>query len=439
MGFRARQRLGQYRIIRRIAEGGFSDVYAARDTVGGVDVALKIPHSEHVSQRGLAWFRQEVRLAAQLDHPNILPIKTAGMIDDQFVVVTPLGIESLEERLTRRMARQKIVSYGLQTLEALACAHRQRIIHCDLKPANLILFPGDRIRLADFGLAKVSMRTLEASGSGTIGFIAPEQALGRPSARSDVFSAGLVLHRMMTGLLPRWPFDWPHPGVDRLRSRFHTEFEEVVRRSTELDHRRRYPDAIAMLRAYERAAAKAIRSIVPPRRKPAGSKTDWRVMRVKQFRREHGRELGARHTCGSCSGPVSEEMLHCPWCGKERKRHRDPVRYSTRCPRCGRGTKADWKYCPWCFGAAVGPTTNRTYPDDAYEKRCRATGCSRREMLPFMRYCPWCRAKATHAWEIPSSSPRCPRCHWGVLPEYWKHCPWCGQSLRKGRHRSPRG
>lgn len=435
MRLRARQRLGQYRILRRIAEGGFSIVYAARDTIGGVEVALKIPHQEYVTQRGLAWFRQEVRLAARLDHPNILPIKTAGMIEDRFVVVTPLGIESLEERLGRRIARQKIVDYGLQTLEALACAHRQRIIHCDLKPANLILFPGDRIRLADFGLAKVAMRTLEASGSGTLGYVAPEQALGSPSPRSDVFSAGLVLHRMMTGRLPRWPFEWPHPGVKRLRSRYHADFVEIVRRATELDHRQRFPDAVSMLRAYERAAARAARGITPRRNRRRKSQTDWRVIRVKQFRREHGRELGARHSCGSCGGPVSEEMTHCPWCGKPRRRHSGPVRYAARCPRCGRGTKADWVYCPWCYGAAVGPTANREYDDDAYERRCRAAGCTRREMLPFMRYCPWCRGKSTHAWKIPSSSKRCPRCRWGVLPEYWKYCAWCGLRLRKARSR----
>ena len=89
-----------------------------------------------------------------------------------------------------------------QMLEAVAWAHAHRIIHCDVKPDNFILFTDNRIRLADFGIAKVAMKTIRASGSGTVGYVAPEQAVGKPSFRSDVFSLGLILYRMLSGKLP---------------------------------------------------------------------------------------------------------------------------------------------------------------------------------------------------------------------------------------------
>jgi serine/threonine protein kinase len=98
-------------------------------------------------------------------------------------------------------------------IEAVAYAHRQRIIHCDIKPENFILFPDNRLRLTDFGIARVAQNTVAGSGSGTVGYMAPEQAMGKPSMRSDVFSLGLVIYRMLTGQLPEWPFEWPPPRI----------------------------------------------------------------------------------------------------------------------------------------------------------------------------------------------------------------------------------
>jgi serine/threonine protein kinase len=90
---------------------------------------------------------------------------------------------------------------------AIAYAHaHNRVIHCDVKPDNFILFPDNVLKLADFGIAKVAYQTLRASGSGTVGYVAPEQAMGKPSFRSDVFSLGLILYRMFSGVLPEWPY-----------------------------------------------------------------------------------------------------------------------------------------------------------------------------------------------------------------------------------------
>jgi len=167
---KARQLLGKYRIAGRLGEGGFATVYRAYDTIEGIPVALKIPHPRLVTKDVLESFRKEVRLTANLDHPNILPIKNAEFVGKQFVIAYPLGEGTLDQRLKRRLATRTALHYAEQMLEALAFAHRHRIIHCDIKPDNFILFPGGRVRLADFGIAKVARSTalLNAKGTGTI-------------------------------------------------------------------------------------------------------------------------------------------------------------------------------------------------------------------------------------------------------------------------------
>ncbi len=258
MMLKRRQRLGQYRIEGRISIGGFAEVYRAYDTVEGIRVALKLPHENLVDATTLANFRREVRVVAKLDHPNILPIKTAGMMDERFVIVTPLGIESLADRLERRIARRTALSFMEQMLDALACAHKSKIAHLDVKPENLILFPDNRLRLADFGLARVAFRTMSASGSGTVGYLAPEQALGKPSMRSDVFSAALIMWRLMSGALPDWPFKWPYVNAARASKGYHPALIRLVRRALSVDERKRFPTAVAMRVAFNKVKTKAL-------------------------------------------------------------------------------------------------------------------------------------------------------------------------------------
>ncbi|MFH0946690.1 MAG: serine/threonine-protein kinase [Planctomycetota bacterium] len=252
MTLRARQKLGKYRIRRRLANGPHADVYESFDTIEGIRVALKIPHATLVTPEMLAGFRAEVRISAGLNHPNILRIKNADFIGDRFVVAYPLGEESLAERLQRRMALSRAYHYIEQILEAVAHAHEQRVIHCDIKPENLILFPGDRIRLTDFGISKVALRTMSASGSGTVGYVAPEQALGHPRFESDVFSSGVVLYQMLARERPHWPFRWPLPGIRRLRSSAPQSFVMLLQRCLEVDFRSRYRDGRKLLAAYRR-------------------------------------------------------------------------------------------------------------------------------------------------------------------------------------------
>ncbi|MCA9185649.1 MAG: protein kinase [Pirellulaceae bacterium] len=429
MLFKARQRFDKYRIEGKLGEGGFAHVYRAMDTIEGVRVALKVPRPHLVNSDVLDDFRREVRLAAQLDHPNILQIKNASFVQDKFVIVYALGERTLDERMRTRISFDVMLDFAEQMLSAVAHAHHHRIIHCDIKPENMILFPNNRLRLADFGIARVAQRTLKASGSGTMGYMAPEQAMGRPSFRSDVFSLGLILWRMFTGQLPEWPFAWPPPGDEKARRRLHPDLIRLLQRALEVDPRKRFADADQMLTAFRALKRRALmfRSKGPAVNGKRSGR-DWKAVRRQQFQQQFGKLLQTNCNCEKCDGPVAEGMHWCPWCGKHRPTHTGYSSFPIHCPRCHRGMKLDWRYCPWCYGAGFEPQTLRRLSDARYNARCSNPACDRKLLMPFMRYCPWCRKKVRKKWTVAGATDKCKSCGWGFLPAYWSHCPWCGKS-----------
>jgi hypothetical protein len=262
---------------------------------------------------------------------------------------------------------------------------------------------------------------------GTVGYMAPEQAMGRPSARSDVFAAGLVLWQMFSGYLPEWPFDWPPPAYERIKRRYHPDMVALLRRALELKPARRFQDAGQMLAAYLRAKPKTLkrsRRRTQPKSKST-TKRHWKEIRQQQFLKKFGRLLETRFECGRCHGPVAESMHGCPWCGAKRHVFHGETAFPAHCPRCRRGIKLDWQYCPWCYGPGFEPISQRWYTDRRYTARCRNRKCRRKDLMPFMRYCPWCHTKARQPWKIEGSSDTCGKCGWGVLREFWSYCPWC--------------
>ena len=271
---KARQKVGKYRILGRIASGPLADVYRAQDTVQNIKVALKIPKADDYT--GHEEFLHEVRVATKLKHPNILGVLNASYIDEHFVIAMELGEESLADRIERRTSTVRALDLAGQAVAALAHAHEHKFIHCDIKPENFILFPGNQLKLADFGFAKLNLRTLKASGSGTIDYIAPEQAMGRPKFQSDVFSLGLVLYRLLSGKLPEWPFEWPLAGHDKLAARVRPELIEVFRKSIQLDPKLRYSDATQMQAAFARAQRHARRQKGARPRSGSRRGTSWR-------------------------------------------------------------------------------------------------------------------------------------------------------------------
>lgn len=434
---KARQRLGKYKITGHLGSGGFAEVYSALDTIEGSRVALKVAHKHLMSKEVLEDFYREVRLASRLDHPNILALKNADFIDDQFVISSALGEETLTDRLMRRMSLKTALSLADQAIDSVAFAHGKGVIHCDIKPDNYILFPDHQLRLTDFGLAKVARRTIHASGSGTVGYLAPEQAMGRPSQRSDVFSLGLILCQLILGVLPAWPFDWPPPGMRRSRA-VHPEMMALLARSIAVDQKRRFRSASQLLEAFRKLKPKTLAHAA---RKKAGAKsrkarrqvpkTHWKEVRFLQFQRRYGKRLDTRFRCAGCDGPISETMRCCPWCGADHKTHDGEVRFPGNCGRCGRGLKRDWRFCPWCYGPGFDVQTTRRYSDKRYTAKCSNRACGRKNLMPFMTYCPWCRTKVRRKWEVAGSKTKCPRCRWGTVAEYWDYCPWCARRLHR--------
>lgn len=243
-------RLDKYRLIKKLGYGGFATVYAALDQIENRQVALKVPEEKYVADAAsLEDLQREVRIMAKLEHQHIVQLKDARFIDGRFVMVFPLGVESLDSRLQRRMGRQTAVDFANQMVAAVAFAHGNKILHRDIKPDNFILFANNHLRLTDFGLARIQRGRFDHSASGTLGYMAPEQAMGRPTFRSDVFSLGLVLYRMFAGELPTYPFESPLPGAARAKRQLSPEYLALIRKAIEPNPTKRFRDAVAMLNA----------------------------------------------------------------------------------------------------------------------------------------------------------------------------------------------
>jgi serine/threonine-protein kinase len=426
---KARQKLGKYRIERRIADGPSAGVYEAVDTIHGTRVALKVPHEDAMNDFFLADFKREARLAHRLEHPNILPIRDASFIDGRFVIAMPLGECSLSTRMRHRLSTEGALQFIDQALAAVAHAHAAKVIHCDIKPDNFIVFQKNRLKLTDFGFSKVAQHTLKASGSGTVGYIAPEQALGRPKFQSDVFSLGLVIYELLSGYLPEWPYDWPPEGIKRVREKLRPRLVDWLHRAIQVRPEGRYKNAVAMYREFKRVRNGSARK--KRRGNHRGSADDpslWQTVLFRQFQRKYRKTLDTRYRCRHCMGPVSELMRSCPWCGAEPPLDRHEHRHPAECPRCGRGVKLDWHYCPTCYGPGFEPETTRNFPDKRYVAKCQSSRC-RGPLMAFMHYCPWCRSKVRRPWKLVGSETRCPHCRWGVDTNFWHYCPWCTKAL----------
>jgi serine/threonine protein kinase len=244
-------RLDKYRLLKKLGCGGFATVYSAMDQIENRHVALKIPEEKYVSNSSsLEDLQREVRIMAKLQHDHILQLKDARFIDGRFVMVFPLGEESLDDRLHRRISRVAAVDIARQMISAVAFAHSNKILHRDIKPDNFILFANNQVRLTDFGLARIEKGRGNESASGTLGYMAPEQAMGHPSFRSDVFALGLVLYRLLSGELPAYPFEAPLPGFNKLRRGLTPDLVSLIRKAIDPVPSKRFRDVVAMQNAF---------------------------------------------------------------------------------------------------------------------------------------------------------------------------------------------
>jgi penicillin-binding protein 1B len=311
----------KYQLLELIGFGGMAGVYRARNLLWNEDCAIKI-----LLRPGGNSFLAEARVLRRVQHPNIVRVEDADVSEDglQFVVMEFIAGENLRERVRRAgpMDPEEALRITADVCSALEAAHVAGIIHRDIKPQNLLLAPGpdacDTVKVIDFGIAKVREEaglgfTGVLGGTtgyfvGTLDYASPEQALGRPSkeldSRSDLYSLGLVLHEMLTGVLP-FRGDTP---MAVLLARLHTapasprelipdlpkEACDVVLRALERGRDARYASAEEMRRACEEAtvsirqdrlAAQRAAEQQQARRLSARQKSEERAERWRQVAR----------------------------------------------------------------------------------------------------------------------------------------------------------
>ena len=198
-----------YKILEKLGEGGMGVVYKAQDTKLDRFVALKfLPSQLTASEDDLARFNQEAQAAAALNHPNICTIY--AIEEDkkrQFIVMEYVDGITLSRKIEQSPLKMKdAIAYAIQIGEALQEAHNNGIVHRDIKTENIMVNTKNQIKVMDFGLAKLkgSIKLTKTSSTvGTLAYMAPEQIQGgEVDARSDIFSFGVVLFEMLTGLLP---------------------------------------------------------------------------------------------------------------------------------------------------------------------------------------------------------------------------------------------
>jgi eukaryotic-like serine/threonine-protein kinase len=296
-------RLGDYEIQSLLGTGGMGEVYRARDLRLRRDVAIKIlPASFASDPDRLRRFEREATAAAALNHPNILAIYQMGTHEGApYLVAELLEGETLREQIRRGpMAVHRVADCGAQIARGLAAAHEKGIVHRDLKPENLFVTKDGRVKILDFGLAKLVQPQTEPESSaptmeratnpgvvmGTAGYMAPEQVRGQVADhRADIFALGAILYEMLTGtrafqrptsaetmtaILKEEP-----PAVSQVASATPPALQRVVHRCLEKNPERRFQSASDLAFALEALSDSGVSAIAAPG-ETKGAAINWR-------------------------------------------------------------------------------------------------------------------------------------------------------------------
>jgi eukaryotic-like serine/threonine-protein kinase len=200
---------GRYRIVRKLGTGGMANVYLAEDQELGRRVAIKILDERHAADESFVErFRREAKSAAALSHPNIVAIYDRGEAEGTYYIAMEyLDGRTLKELLVRfgTPPVKVAIGYTRQILAALSFAHKNGLVHRDIKPHNVLVDSGGHVKVTDFGIARSGTSQMTEAGSiiGTAQYLSPEQARGAPvDQRSDIYSIGVLLFELLTGSVP---------------------------------------------------------------------------------------------------------------------------------------------------------------------------------------------------------------------------------------------
>jgi len=284
---------GRYRLLERIDEGGAGEVWRARDERLGREVAVKIL-GQDADDAFRERFADEARRAASISHPNVVTVFDEGRDgDDSFMVMEYVRGKTLRDVIADRGAlpAHEAARIVAQVAAALDAAHEAGVIHCDVKPANVILDEQGTAKLADFGIARAARGPREHELIGTARYIAPERVAGEaPTERSDVYSLGLVAYELLAGQpayadmetedLLRQRLDGPAPSLRNARVGVPAGVDVVVRRALARDPEDRFSTAGGFARQLLAAAERgddATGVLAPPPPIPLRRGRTWRV------------------------------------------------------------------------------------------------------------------------------------------------------------------
>ena len=320
------QIIGKYKILSTIGSGGFGTVYLAEDTWIDKKVALKVPHKQGVDFGELL---REPRLFASLNHPNIVTILTAEKQENVFFIVMEfVPGETLETIIARDGALElsQALDYTCQICNAVDHAHRHGVLHRDLRPANVLVAESGMLKVADFGTSR--FLEIAAHGTTVIGsppYMAPEQFHGKAVFASDLYSLGVTMYQMMTGVLP---YDTPSPAdLDRLmRGEFVTaprlKNPKIPKAISDIVVKALAPEIHAR---YQRAgdlmddvlAARGAGPRRTPRSAAAGEPGAAVGEEVQEIHsRLKAREAPQPRFCWHCRKPLHARSARCPFCGE---------------------------------------------------------------------------------------------------------------------------
>ena len=320
------QIIGKYKILSTIGSGGFGTVYLAEDTWIDKKVALKVPHKQSVDFGELL---REPRLLASLNHPNIVTILTAEKQENVFFIVMEfVPGETLETIIARDGALEisLALDYTCQICNAVDHAHRHGVLHRDLRPANVLVAESGMLKVADFGTSR--FLEIAAHGTTVIGsppYMAPEQFHGKAVFASDLYSVGVTMYQMMTGVLP---YDTPSPAdLDRLmrgelitaprlkNPKIPKAISDIVVKALAPEIHARYQRASDLLD--DVLAARGAGPRRTPRLTPPGDSAAAVEDEVQEIHsRLKAREAPLPRFCWHCRKPLHARSDRCPFCGE---------------------------------------------------------------------------------------------------------------------------